>query len=164
MSKEFNRIVEREFAQRIPQLGLVPERASGPIAWPGERCFRMGSSGSLAWICIYPNYKGLNEFDVEIAWSHLGAYPSTCKARPTLRFDGPASFAKIDEGFVRLGELCSPRRGSWAADTFEQRIAMLTRDEAAALALPLVNSAHQTIESVGLPMLQFAIESRGVGV
>jgi len=164
MSKEFNRIVEREFAKRMPRLGLISERASGPIAWPGERCFRVESSESLAWICIYPNYKGLNEFDVEIAWSHRGAYPSTCTARPSPRFKYPEGFAIADEGFVRLGELCDPKRGAWSVEPFEQRIAILSKDEAEALALPLVDSAFQVIESVGLPVVRSAVASRRGGV
>jgi hypothetical protein len=160
MSREFNRVVECEFAQRMPQLGLTAEKPSGPIAWPGERCFRMDSPDSLAWICIYPNHKGLNEFYVEIAWSHRGAYPSTCNARPTSRFQFPDGFGQIEEGFVRLGDFCEPKQGAWSLGTFDQRIAILTREEAVELVTPLVESAHRTIEKVGLPCLKQAIESR----
>jgi hypothetical protein len=162
MSREFNRFVEREFAHRMPKLGLTAEKPSGPIAWPGERCFRMDSSATLSWICIYPNHKGLNEFYVEIAWSHRGAYPSTCSARPSTRFQFPDGFGNIEEGFVRLGEFCHPKQGAWKLNTFEERIAMLTREEAISLATPLVEAAHQTIVSVGLPCLRQAIESRAI--
>jgi hypothetical protein len=82
MSREFNRYVEKQFALRMKRFDLDPVRASGPIAWPGERCFRTRGEGTVCWLCIFPNYKGLNEFNIELAWSHLGEYPASCTARP----------------------------------------------------------------------------------
>lgn len=160
MSKEFNRVVEKEFALRMPTLGFVPDKAVGPIAWPGERCFRQGGSETVGWICIFPDYKGLNEFNIEIAWSHHGAYPSTCIARPSAGMNLPECFAQRAEGFIRLANLCTPPRIAWGAGTLSSKLAKLTQEEALTLATPLVAEAMEAVSQFGIPLLAAAVQSR----
>jgi hypothetical protein len=160
MSKEFNRAVEREFAARMPALGLAPDKPVGTIAWPGERCFRGAGSETLAWICIFPDYKGLNDFNIEIAWSHHGAYPSTCRVRPSPTAIPPECFAQRAEGFLRLAPLCTPPRSAWGAASLGGKLAKLSREEAGALATPLVVDALQAISQFGIPLLAAAAQSR----
>ena len=160
MSREFNRYVEKQFARRMQTFDLEPAKAAGPIAWPGERCFRTRGSATVCWICVFPDSKGLNAFNVELAWSHDGAYPQACTSRPSLRGDPPDCFAEAAGGFVRLGNLASPPRGSWGAATQKELLAILSPESAAALADPLIDDAIRIIEVVGLPLAAQAISAR----
>lgn len=160
MSREFNRYVEKQFALRMKRFDLDPVRASGPIAWPGERCFRTRGEGTVCWLCIFPNYKGLNEFNIELAWSHLGEYPASCTARPTLQARPPDCFAQHAQGFIRLGEWADPPRASWGADSLLEPLAMLQVAQVAPLADPLIEDAIRTIEVVGLPLMAQARAAR----
>lgn len=161
MSREFNRYVEKQFALRMKRFNLDPARASGPIAWPGERCFRTRSEGTVCWFCIFPNYKGLNEFNIELAWSHLGEYPASCTARPTLLARPPDCFARHAQGFIRLGEWADPPRASWGADSLQEQLAMLQAAQVPLLADPLIEDAIRTIEVTGLPLMAQARAARG---
>jgi hypothetical protein len=160
MHREFNRYVEKQFTLRMKRFDLEPAKAVGPIAWPGERCFRTRGAETVCWICIFPNYKGLNEFNVEFAWSHLGQYPATCTARPTVRAEPPACFSSLSEGFLRLGKLACPPRDAWGAGTLEERLAGLEPAAIPAIADPLIEDALRTIEAMGLPLAAQAISAR----
>jgi hypothetical protein len=160
MSRAFNRYVERQFALRMKRFDLEPAKASGPVAWPGERCFRTKGNETGCWICIFPNYKGLNEFNVELAWSHRGEYPASCTARPTPRAEPPACFSSLAEGFLRLGNFTNPPRGAWSAGTLDEQLAMLEQAEVPSIADPLIENALRTIELVGMPLAAQAIAAR----
>jgi hypothetical protein len=160
MSREFNRHVEKQFAQRMKRFDLEPTRASGPIAWPGERCFRTRGDDTVCWICVFPSYKGLDEFNVELAWSHRGEYPASCTSRPTIRATPPDCFAELAEGFLRLGTLAVPPRGSWAATAMHERLAGPDPEEVKAIVSALVDDAVRTIEGVGLPLAAQAVAAR----
>ena len=162
MSREFNRYVEKQFALRMKPFNLEPTRASGPIAWPGERCFRTPGNGTVCWICVFPDHKGRNEFNVEIAWSHHGKYPASQTSRPTILAVPPACFSSIAEGFVRLGNLAKPPRVSWAPAAMEDLLGTLTSAQAASVAGPLVDEALHVIEFVGLPLIAQAELARPV--
>jgi len=153
MSREFNRYVEKQFALRMKSFNLEPAKASGPIAWPGERCFRTLGGGTVCWICVFPDYKGRNEFNVELAWSHHGEYPASQTSRPTILAVPPACFSSLAEGFVRLGNLANPPRDSWGLDTVESQLATLTAAQVASIAGPLVDDAIHVIEFAGLSLI-----------
>lgn len=144
----------------MPKLGLVPDKAVGTIAWPGERCFRTVGSETVGWICIFPDYKGMNEFNIEVAWSHHGAYPSTCTARPSPTANPPECFTWRAEGFIRLANLCNPPRSAWGVATLNGKLAKLSKEEALTLATPLVAEAMQAVSQVGIPLLAAAAQSR----
>jgi len=146
----------------MKQFDLEPAKATGPIAWPGERCFRTREDGTVCWICIFPNYKGLNDFNVELAWSHRGAYPSSLTSRPTARAIPPDCFSSVAEGFIRLGNHASPPRGSWGLATLDEQVAKLDSAEVAAIADPLIDDALRTIETVGLRLAAQASAARAV--
>lgn len=160
MSREFNRYIERQFALRMKRFDLEPAKASGLIAWPGERCFRTRGGETVCWICIFPNYKGLNQFNVELAWSHRGEYPASCTARPTMGAEPPGCFSSLDEGFIRLGNLASPPRQAWGEATLEGQLARPERADVAAIADPHIEDALHIIEVVGLPLTVQAISAR----
>lgn len=162
MSREFNRYVEKQFALRMKAFDLEPVRPSGPIAWPGERCFRTRGEAMACWICVFPNYKGLNEFNVELAWSHSGEYPSAATMRPTANANPPECFSLLAQGFIRLGSLANPPRDDWGAATLEEKIAKLEPSQVAAIADPLIVDAIRTIETVGLPLAAQAIARRSL--
>lgn len=160
MSREFNRYIELQFAIHMKRLGFEPSKPSGPIAWPGERCFHVAGDETACWICIFPNHKGYNEFNVELAWSHLGSYPASCTVRPTPRAQAPDCFTTFAQGFIRLGDLASPPRVAWGPETVSDQLAKLERTAVPALADPLIGDALRTIENVGLPLAAAAVASR----
>ena len=161
MSREFNRYIEKQFASLMRKFYLEPTRASGSIAWPGERCFRTRSEGTVCWICVHPEYRGLNKFNVELAWSHRGGYPSTFTARPTLTAAPPECFSVLEEGFIRLGSLAhSPKFDWWEPPTLREQLEMLTKENVASVADPLIHDALQSIENIGLPLAEQAIGAR----
>jgi hypothetical protein len=153
MSREFNRYVDKQFTLRMKSFNLEPTKASGVIAWPGERCFRTLGGGTVCWICVFPDYKGRNEFNIELAWSHHGEYPASQTSRPTVLAIPPVCFSLLAEGFVRLGNLAKPPRDGWGPATIETQLATLTATQAASVAGPLVDDEIHVIEVVGLPLI-----------
>lgn len=160
MSREFNRYIQAQFAARLPALSLRPDKPVGPLAWAGERCFRSAGDGTVCWICIIPSQKGYNEFNIELAWSHRGTYPVSGFSRPHPRAVAPDCFSSMEEGWVRIGNLCDPPRLSWAVSSTSDMLESLTVERAQLLGEPLVEHAMASITSIGMPLMRVAVDAR----
>ena len=155
MSREFNRCAASLFARGMSELGFSPDKATGPLTWPGERIFRADEGVPACWISFFPNNKGYNEFQLEFIWSGAGSLPAHLTSRPTLRATPPACFGNLSAGFVRIAGLCNPPLASWA---LEQPLLLhqLSRGDAELLVPPLVHHALACVSMVGLQLVHQA--------
>ena len=155
MSREFNRCATALFAKGMGDLGFTPDKATGPLAWPGERIFRADEGIPACWISFFPNNKGYNEFHLEFIWSSAGPFPAHLTSRPTPRATPPMCFGDLTAGFIRIGTLCNPSLGSWSLE-HPALLQQLSRGDADLLVPPLVHHALTCVTTVGLQLLQQA--------
>jgi hypothetical protein len=158
MSREFNRCAMALFSKGMAELGFSPDKAIGPLAWPGEKIFKATEGTPACWISIFPNHKGYNEFQLEFIWSRAGGFPVNLTSRPTPRAMPPLCFGNLGAGFLRMAGLCTPPLGSRALEE-SALLQQLSRSHADLFVPPLVNQALACVSSVGLQLVQQARSS-----
>jgi len=155
MSREFNRCAATLFAKGMAELGFTPDKAAGPLAWPGEKLFKAPEGGPTCWFSFFPNHKGYNEFHLEFVWSAEATFPAHLTSRPTLRAVPPKCFNELGAGFLRLAALAIPPRGSWALEE-PALLQQLSRSDADLLVPPLVLQSLECISTIGLQLVKQA--------
>ena len=111
MDKKLKKRIYDVLARLIHELlpSFVPFQEKTKYLWPGEKAWEDTSSTQNAslYIIFSPEYKGRDQFTIEIAWSRLRRFPELIR-RPSLAISGRGEIEQCyvyQEASVRLPRL-----------------------------------------------------------
>ena len=135
MEKKFKKVVIDLFTRRLHEAlpSFAPLKEKSEYLLPAEKAWQDSSTvaGANSYIIFTPDFKGRDQFTIELGWSTLRRFPELLR-RPSLSFahDFENCYAR-PEASARLPKIISLDTDSWISinpENVEETIAQQIRD------------------------------------